>query len=184
MPDYAAGKIYCIRNTLDNKIVYVGSTTRPLSERMAEHRKATRLRPNIMKITTMMKDRGAENFAIELLADFPCQRREQLAAEEGRIIRLHGIGSLTNSYIAGRTKIEYETEHSVEKKAYMKRWNEANQVRKYAYQQKYQAEHAEALKAQKKQYYITNRNTILEKRRAYLERKKNPPQVVEIQEAA
>ncbi len=37
MPDYAQGKIYAIRIHLNEK-VYVGSTTQPLSARMAEHR--------------------------------------------------------------------------------------------------------------------------------------------------
>ena len=35
--DFKNGKIYCIRNTIDDDI-YVGSTCQPLSKRMAKHR--------------------------------------------------------------------------------------------------------------------------------------------------
>jgi predicted GIY-YIG superfamily endonuclease len=35
--DYKNGKIYCIRNKI-NDDVYIGSTTQPLSQRMAKHR--------------------------------------------------------------------------------------------------------------------------------------------------
>ena len=35
--DYKNGKIYCIRNNINDDI-YVGSTTQPLSKRMALHR--------------------------------------------------------------------------------------------------------------------------------------------------
>ena len=35
--DYKNGKIYCIRNNINDDI-YVGSTTQPLSKRMAQHR--------------------------------------------------------------------------------------------------------------------------------------------------
>ena len=35
--DYTNGKIYCIRNNVDDDI-YIGSTTQALSKRMAKHR--------------------------------------------------------------------------------------------------------------------------------------------------
>ena len=35
--DYKSGKIYCIRNDINDEI-YVGSTTQSLSQRMAKHR--------------------------------------------------------------------------------------------------------------------------------------------------
>ena len=38
MPNYQEGKMYKIYNTVNDEI-YIGSTTRKLSERMAEHRR-------------------------------------------------------------------------------------------------------------------------------------------------
>ena len=35
MPDYKQGKIYTVRCKTDDTLIYVGSTTQPLSERMA-----------------------------------------------------------------------------------------------------------------------------------------------------
>ena len=108
-PNYANGKIYCIRNDADNdRIVYVGSTVRPLSERMTEHRGEARKQRNNMKIYAYLAEVGIEHFHIELLVDFPCERREQMLAEEGRHIRLHNVGF--NKTIAGRTMKEYDHE--------------------------------------------------------------------------
>ena len=108
-PNYANGKIYCLRNRKDNdRIVYVGSTVRPLSERMTEHRGEARKLRNNMEIYKHMAEVGIEHFHIELLVDFPCERREQLLAEEGKYIRLHNVGF--NKTIAGRTRSEYEKE--------------------------------------------------------------------------
>ena len=41
--NYQNGKIYCIRNTIDDD-VYVGSTTQALSQRMEKHRSDFRKR--------------------------------------------------------------------------------------------------------------------------------------------
>ena len=59
--DYKNGKIYCIRNTIDDDI-YVGSTTQPLSERMVKHRCSANTCPHKQKITTHMYELGVEDF--------------------------------------------------------------------------------------------------------------------------
>ena len=60
--DYNNGKIYCIRNHVNDKI-YVGSTCQSLSKRMAYHRddcmKSNRHNTLIYK---MMRDLGRDNF--------------------------------------------------------------------------------------------------------------------------
>jgi hypothetical protein len=38
MPDYKQGKIYTIRCKTDDPLIYVGSTTQSLCERLAKHR--------------------------------------------------------------------------------------------------------------------------------------------------
>ena len=101
--DYENGKIYCIRNTIDDDI-YVGSTTQPLSKRMVKHRCNAKTRPNLMEITKKMDNLGIENFYIELIEDCPCDNIEQLTKKEGEWIRK--LGTL-NSKVQGRTKAEY-----------------------------------------------------------------------------
>ena len=112
-PNYANGKIYCLRNRKDNdRIVYVGSTVRPLSERMAEHRSEAKCQKHCA-LHKKMDEVGIEHFHIELVVDFPCERREQLLAEEGRHIRLqkNAENVLFNYQIAGRSRIEKNREY-------------------------------------------------------------------------
>ena len=111
-PNYANGKIYCLRNRKDNDcIVYVGSTVRPLSERMAEHRSEAKCQKHCA-LHKKMDEVGIEHFHIELVVDFPCERREQLLAEEGRHIRLqkNAENVLFNYQIAGRSQKEAQRE--------------------------------------------------------------------------
>ena len=51
----------------------------------------------------LMVDVGVEHFHIELLVDFPCERKEQLLVEEGRHIRMLNP-KCNRAAIAGRTK--------------------------------------------------------------------------------
>ena len=99
--DYNNGKIYCIRNMIDDDI-YVGSTTQPLSKRMVWHRQ-TLLRDdrNNTMLYQKMKQHGIDTFYIELLVEHPCDNLEQLRQKEGEYIR--NVGNL-NMYIAGRSE--------------------------------------------------------------------------------
>ena len=102
--DYTNGKIYCIRNNVDDDI-YIGSTTQALSKRMAKHRSNINSKKAGHYIMyKKMKELGIEHFYIELVKDFPCEALEQLRAEEGKLIR--EIGTL-NSKIAGRNRQQH-----------------------------------------------------------------------------
>ena len=71
-PNFQNGKIYCIRRQDDaGKIVYIGSTVRPLGERMAEHRDSAKLVST--KFYDLMNQVGSNQFYIELLRNFPCK---------------------------------------------------------------------------------------------------------------
>ena len=120
---YANGKIYCIRNrAAGDSIVYVGSTTQALCERMSQHR-SDMGRTN-MKIHRLMGDVGVDNFHIELINDFGCERRDQLLAEEGRHIR--ELRPECNANIAGRTDQEYQRDHLGVNAAHKVAWREAH----------------------------------------------------------
>lgn len=99
MSDYSKGKIYAIRSHSIDK-VYVGSTTQPLSKRMAEHRSCLKLNRNRMSGEILQYP----DAYIELIENFPCENKEQLNKREGEIIRSMDC---VNKRIAGRTMPEY-----------------------------------------------------------------------------
>jgi hypothetical protein len=88
MPDYARGKIYTIRCRTDQTLIYVGSTTQALSQRISEHRTDSK-RKNYMILYDKIEEFGGwSNWYIELYEDFPCNSLEQLLKREGEIIRM------------------------------------------------------------------------------------------------
>ena len=100
MPNYQNGKVYRILQDGKNT-VYVGSTTRPLSERMAEHRKGFVKFPHL-KLYKLMAEVGVNHFDIELIIDCPCDRREVLNRAEGeQIRRFNTIVTGCNAKLAG-----------------------------------------------------------------------------------
>jgi group I intron endonuclease len=94
--DYKSGKIYCIRNDI-NEEIYVGSTTQSLSQRMAKHRFDSKKRTH--KVYKLMNTIGIEHFYIELIEEHPCDSKEQLTKREGEVIRERWT---LNIKIAGR----------------------------------------------------------------------------------
>ena len=114
--DYKNGKIYCIRNTIDNDI-YVGSTCQPLSKRMARHRGYVNDKTQQHRMLYVkMVEHGVDNFYIELIEECPCDNLEQLRRREGHFIR--NLGTL-NKNIAGRTEQENHKEYYIEHKEHM-----------------------------------------------------------------
>jgi group I intron endonuclease len=88
MVNYANGKIYCIRNYLDDEI-YVGSTCNTLGRRMSGHREDCK-KAKSSRLYDHMKKLGVSAFYIELLEPFPCENIEQLNARESHYVREMG----------------------------------------------------------------------------------------------
>ena len=66
MPNYQEGKIYKIYNTVNDEI-YIGSTTRKLCERMADHRKSANDKAKQHLLTyTSFREHGIEHFLLNL----------------------------------------------------------------------------------------------------------------------
>ena len=176
-PNFANAKIYCLRDRKNgDKIVYVGSTVRSLSERMGEHRRGVTKNPNY-KIYQLMASVGVEHFHIELLADFPCERKEQLHAEEGKYIRLHHmVGDGTNVRIAGRTHKEsskaYREANAEAEASRQKAYREANTETVAAYHKTYREANAEDLAARRKAYLEANAEAVAARKKAYRAAKK------------
>jgi len=199
-PNYAQGKVYVIRNEVNDKL-YVGSTVRTLAQRMVQHRSVAKTNhPGFAEfpLYVAMSELGIEKFYIELLEDFPCERKEQLNKKEGERIRemktLAPIGY--NARIAGRTDVQYyvdnkeaicarvnEYRHAnietirTKQQVYRDNTKEAHRERNRAYQQT----HKEALKSKKHEYYEKNKvATLAKQKEAYRLRKEaavSPPTV-------
>ena len=112
MVNFANAKVYKLVNDVDDA-VYVGCTCGKLTERLNEHKKASRLKPNIrvyghVTATGGWKDGG---WKIILLAETPCENREQLHAHERDWVER--VGTL-NMRVPGRSKTEYVATHREE----------------------------------------------------------------------
>ena len=183
--DYKNGKIYCIRNHINDKI-YVGSTCQSLSKRMAYHRDDCLKSNRNTLIYNMMRDLGRDNFYIELIEEYPCENSNQLTRREGELMR--ELKASLNQVIAGRTRGEYKidnhdkikktkaisdkkyAENNQEKlKAYRKEYYNKNPEKYKEDAKKYAEENREAVLAKKREYYYKNRERILENVRKYAE---------------
>jgi len=158
MPNYQEGKIYKIYNTINDDI-YVGSTTRKLCERMAEHRGRINHKDSHNPLYQSFIEHGVINFYIELLEKCPCSDKDELRRKEGEYIR--SLKSSMNKRIAGRTDHEYYIDNKEKAKEYYS-------VNKQHFSQRakyYNIEH-------KKQYYENNKEAIKEKHKQYKENNK------------
>ena len=126
MPDYKNGKIYTIRCRDDPTLIYVGSTTQQLSQRFTDHKKQAKnpksKNYNILLYTTM-REKDLDTFFIELHDEYPCENKEQLTKQEGKIIR--EIGTL-NKRIEGRKWHEYYEDNKEHKAKIHKEWYNNN----------------------------------------------------------
>ena len=168
--DYQNGKIYKILNTVDDDC-YVGSTTQPLSKRMAAHRKNMTANAKRNRLLyTKMRLLGVDSFYIELIEDFPCESVEQLRQREGHFIR--EIGTL-NHIIAGRTKKEWTQEHIEHKKDQDKTYHQEHREQRLASMKEYRENNKEKISEMKKEHYEENKERILEKQKEYYESNKD-----------
>ena len=107
MGDYNKGKIYQIKNTIDDG-VYVGSTIAPLNRRMVKHKYSAKNNCYCSPLFTVMNEHGFDKFFIELIEEYPCNSKIELLAREGHWIRERGT---LNKTIQGRNKQEWTEDH-------------------------------------------------------------------------
>ena len=156
MPDYNNGKIYCIRNVLDNG-KYYGSTVEPLEIRWRKHKCSCRKNESKQNypIYKKMNELGLNNFFIELVEEFPCNNKMELEAREKHWIKQDGN---INKTIPTRT---------------YKEWCEDNKEYLQEQKKEYRENNKEYLKEQKKEYYEDKKEIIQEKQKQYREENKD-----------
>ena len=86
MCDYSKSKLYYLSSP-ETDAVYIGSTTRPLYTRMAEHRRDWKLLSEGVaakgyKKTTATEVTQFPSCTITLLEEYPCSSRQELIARE------------------------------------------------------------------------------------------------------
>ena len=116
MPDYQNGKVYTLRCYSDVLLVYVGSTTKPLSDRKSNHKFNSLRNPNNSLYKIILENGGWDNWYIELVENYPCNSKQELERREGEIMR--EIGNLNSKMPRGLKQKEnpnYQTEHKEER---------------------------------------------------------------------
>lgn len=123
MPDYQKGKIYAIRAPGTDE-VYIGSTTKMLSARLADHTSQFKNWKEGKQKYSSFKLLSKENYYIELVENFPCNSKEELNRREGEVQRT--TANCVNEQIAGRTTTEYHFENKDIRNANSRDWYHRN----------------------------------------------------------
>ena len=147
---YQNGKIYKITDNAYTEC-YIGSTTQPLCNRMADHRKKynqyKRGDFHFITLFRLFDKYGLDNCKIELVEDVSCDRKEHLRKVEGEHI---SRTDCINRRVEGRSKKQYYLEHIDDVKKYLKN---------------YYDERRDAFIDKQANYYDVNRDKINERKR-------------------
>ena len=145
MPDYQNAKIYKLWSP-EGDDIYIGSTTQTLARRKAKHKSEYDTGGNL---TSKVLFEKYTNVRIELIEEFPCDKKCKLIAREGHYIRTM---ECVNKVVPDRTKQEYYENNKEHKKEYYKEYYETN--KEYA-------------KECRKEYYKINKEKIKEYGKEY-----------------
>ena len=147
---YNNGKIYTIRNLAEPDLIYVGCSINHLSKRWGNHMSCcfNENNPSYNKILyKTMREKGIENFYIELHEKFSCSSIEELKQREKQVIREIGtLNKVKNCYMTKDEIKENQQQYYKENKEEIKQ-----------YQQQYQQENKDEIKQYKQQYYQENK---------------------------
>lgn len=163
--NYALAKIYCIRSP-HTDLIYIGATVQSLSRRMTNHRQDQK---NNIAITSKIILEFGDAY-IELLENFPCTNKEELAKKEGEYIRREE--NCCNKIIPARTLKEYREDNREAIAEYRKKYNETNKESIAEQKKQYNETNKESILEQNKKYYEENRDAINEKHKQYREANK------------
>lgn len=98
---YQQGKIY--RLLSEDGHYYIGSTTQPLSQRLNNHKRLSKIGVN--KVYEFINQIGWDKITIELIEDYPCNSKKELnVGEKEHIIKSKGDELCLNFNIVNRYK--------------------------------------------------------------------------------
>jgi len=113
MPNYQNAKIYKVWSPVQN-LVYYGSTTQGLKERLSKHLYNYKQKTNIASQLVL----EYPDYKIELVEYYPCNNRKELCKKEGEYIKAN---ECVNKQVAGRTMKEYYKDKIENYKEYNKK---------------------------------------------------------------
>lgn len=160
---YQNSKIYKIESNKTPQI-YIGSTTRSLKTRFAEHKSKYKNLKDIGNCSSsdIIKYGDAR---ITLIEEYKCDSQEELHKREGYFIK--NSVNCVNSYIAGRTPHEYFEDFKDKRAEYFKQYNYNRKDSKKIYNDKYRIKNDEIIKKQRQDTRANNLDEIRKKEREY-----------------
>ena len=169
MVNYTNAKIYrIVCNTTG--LQYIGSTTRPLSERLNEHKKKYKLytdhKYGFVSSFEILKN---NNYEIILIENVPCNNKEELHRRERFYIESL---SCVNIVIPQRTRKEYYEDNKEEISEQKKEYNEMNKDKIKERNKQYYEANKQEISEQHKQYNEMNKDKISENKKKYREANK------------
>ena len=154
---YKNGKIYRIVCN-ETGLQYIGSTCKTLKQRLQQHKSSYKsYKDGKGTNTTSYKILENDNYAIVLIEDFSCDRKEQLNARERFYIEsMTCVNKNSPNKMNELGKDEYN-------KQYCKQYRNDNKEYFTQQAEKYYNDNLDKISDYKKEYYDNNRYKILEK---------------------
>lgn len=121
---YAKAKIYAVRSPHTDK-VYIGATTTSLNDRMIVHRSRHKRRSAECSAKDILDCGDAH---IELVEEFPCETRAQLAIREAAVLDAHPTA--VNKNRPGRSREQWLVDNCDKIRAYAKAYKAAKRAAK------------------------------------------------------
>ena len=170
--DYSKGKIYKVWSSHTDKI-YIGSTTKEyLSQRLSNHKNMyVQWVKSEYKYITSFEIMKYDDYAIELIENYPCKSKDELLAREGFYIRLNK-DICVNKMIPKRTDAEYREDNADIIKQKRKVYYEANKPEFAQRDKEYREKNAEIIKLKQKIKYEETFEKYAPMRKAYYEKTK------------
>lgn len=170
MPNYNNSKIYKLVCN-DPNIIYIGSTTQKLCQRLSKHK---RTKIHNEKISSQKLFEIGE-VKIILIEEVNCENKEQLLKRERHYIELLDC---VNKNIPGRTNKEYYDDnkkillqknkiHREKNKEHYKKYYLDNKEHKLKQFKEYRTTHQTEIKQQNKDYYLKNTKKLKKKSNDY-----------------
>jgi len=169
MPDFSKSKVYKIVCNVTG-LVYIGSTTQTLSQRLQDHiRNYRRYLNGKTHYVLSFKIIENNNYEIILNEDCSCERKEQLHARERYWIE---NTECVNMVIPTRTTKEWRDDNKEKMDKYFKEYRECNKEKNKEVCKEYRKNNLEYRKECDKEYYLKNKEKIQKQRKEHLQNNK------------
>jgi hypothetical protein len=174
---YANGKIYKL--ICDDRSYYIGSTIQKLNLRFNHHKEASKTGMSV--VYTYINSIGWDKVKIELIEDYPCDKKSELNEREEYYIDKSKTDELCLN--VKRAYLSEEKRKEIVKKYYEKNkdtiieshreYNEINREKVDAYQAQYRLENAEKRREYTRQYALEHSEQVKEVKKKYNQENKD-----------